>query len=109
MQMATERPPGLLVLQASYTSVETRAAELYPFVIGVRRGESFWRFKHPTIGDAYAELLVQSPELLGIDIRGSAPERIVDQVTCGDVGIEKAVVLPKPLFPLILGKCTMLM
>jgi uncharacterized protein len=24
------------VLQASYTSVETRAAELYPFVIGVR-------------------------------------------------------------------------
>jgi hypothetical protein len=97
MQMATERPLGLLVLQASYTSVETRAAELYPFVIGVRRGESFWRFKHPTIGDAYAELLVQSPEL-GIYIRGSTPERIVDQVTCGDVGIEKAVVLPKPCF-----------
>ena len=36
MQKATERPPGLLVLQAPYTSVETRAAELYPFVIGVR-------------------------------------------------------------------------
>src|SRR5580704_7863734 len=36
VQMATERPPGLLVLQAPYTSVETRAAELCPFVIGVR-------------------------------------------------------------------------
>ena len=36
VQMATERPPGLLVLQAPYTSLETRAAELYPFVIGVR-------------------------------------------------------------------------
>jgi len=67
-------------------------------------GESFWRFKHPTIGDAYAEILVQSPEMLGIYIRGSAPESIVDQVTCGDVGIEKAVVVPKPLFPLILAK-----
>lgn len=67
-------------------------------------GESFWRFKHPTIGDAYAEVLVQSPEMLGIYIRGSAPERIVDQVTCGDVGIEKAVVVPKPLFPLRLEK-----
>ena len=67
-------------------------------------GESFWRFKHPTIGDAYAEILVQSPEMLGIYIRGSAPERIVDQVTCGDVGIEKAVVVPKPLFPLMLAK-----
>ena len=35
VQMATERSPALLVLQAPYTSVETRAAELYPFVIGV--------------------------------------------------------------------------
>jgi hypothetical protein len=67
-------------------------------------GESFWRFKHPTIGDAYAEILVQSPELLGIYIRGSTPERIVDQVTCGDAGIEKAVVVPKSLFPLMLAK-----
>jgi hypothetical protein len=67
-------------------------------------GESFWRFKHPTIGDAYAAILVQSPEMLGIYIRGSASERLVDQVTCGDVGIEKAVVVPKPLFPLMLAK-----
>ncbi|HUI22636.1 MAG TPA: alpha/beta hydrolase [Methylocella sp.] len=36
VQMATERPPGLLVLQAPHTSVETRAAELCPFLIGVR-------------------------------------------------------------------------
>jgi hypothetical protein len=42
--------------------------------------------------------------MLGIYIRGTAPERIVDQVTCGDVGIEKAVVVPKPLFPLMLEK-----
>jgi len=67
-------------------------------------GEAVWRFKHPTIGDAYAETLVQSPELLGIYIRGSASERLMAQVTCGDVGIEKAVVVPKPLFAMILSK-----
>ena len=67
-------------------------------------GESVWRFKHPTIGDAYAAILVQSPEHLGIFIQGSAPERLVDQVTCGDVGIEKAVVVPKSLFPQMLAK-----
>jgi hypothetical protein len=67
-------------------------------------GESFWRFKHPTIGDAYADVLVQSPELLGIYIRGTAPERLVDQVTCGDVGIERAVVVPRALFPLMLER-----
>lgn len=67
-------------------------------------GDSIWRFKHPTIGDAYAATLVQSPEHLGIYIQGSAPERLVDQVTCGDVGIEKAVVVPRALFPMMLAK-----
>lgn len=67
-------------------------------------GENVWQFQHPTIGDAYATILVQSPEHLGIYIEGSAPERLVEQVTCGDVGIEKAVVVPKSLFPQILAK-----
>jgi hypothetical protein len=65
-------------------------------------GDSFWRFKHPTIGDAYAAILIQSPELLGIFVQGAAPDRLVQQVTCGDVGIEKAVIIPKSLFPLML-------
>ncbi len=67
-------------------------------------GESAWQFKHPTIGDAYAAILVQSPEHLGIFVQGTAPERLVDQVTCGDVGIERAVVLPKALFPQMLAR-----
>jgi len=67
-------------------------------------GESIWQFKHPTIGDAYAAILVQSPEHLGIFLQGSAPERLIDQVTCGDVGIERAVVVPKSLFPQMLAK-----
>jgi hypothetical protein len=66
--------------------------------------ESFWQFKHPTIGDAYAGILVQSPELLGIYIQGSAPEKLVEQVTGGEVGIERAVVVPKPLFSMMLSK-----
>jgi fermentation-respiration switch protein FrsA (DUF1100 family) len=37
VQMAMERAPGLLVLEAAYTSVETRSAELYPYVLGVRK------------------------------------------------------------------------
>jgi energy-coupling factor transporter ATP-binding protein EcfA2 len=67
-------------------------------------GEAVWQFKHPTIGDAYAASLVQSPEYLGIFIQGSAPDRLVEQVTCGDVGIEKAIVVPKSLFPQMLTK-----
>ncbi len=67
-------------------------------------GDSIWRFKHPTIGDAYGAMLVQSPELLDIFIRGSVPIKLIEQVTCGDVGIEKAVIIPKVLFPLMLAR-----
>lgn len=66
--------------------------------------EAVWQFKHPTIADAYAAILIESPEHLGIFIQGSAPDRLVEQVTCGDVGIEKAVVVPKSLFSEMLTK-----
>jgi len=63
-----------------------------------------WKFKHPTVGDAYAGLLLQSPELLGIYVRGSPIDKLLGQVTCGDVGLERAVALPKGLFPLVLQR-----
>lgn len=67
-------------------------------------GESIWSFKHPTIGDAYATILSQSPEHLGIFIQGTSPDKLISQVTCGDVGIERAVIVPKSLFPTMLEK-----
>lgn len=36
VQLASEHPPALLMLEAAYTSVETRSAELYPFILFVR-------------------------------------------------------------------------
>lgn len=65
-------------------------------------GDFIWRFKHPTIGDAYAAILAQSPELLGIFLQGSAPDKLIEQVTCGDVGIEKSVIIPNALYPDVL-------
>jgi hypothetical protein len=74
---------------AQYTHVENAAV---------------WRFKHPTVGDAFAGLLLQNPELLGIYVRGSSIDKLMGQITCGDAGIEHAVVLPKTLFPLVLER-----
>ena len=65
-----------------------------------------WRFKHPTIGDAYAATLAFSPELLGIFLSGSSTENFVSQVTCGNVGVEKAVIVPKSLFPMMVARLT---
>tara|TARA_R110001592_G_scaffold942_6_gene5490 strand:+ start:2274 stop:4541 length:2268 start_codon:yes stop_codon:yes gene_type:complete len=63
-----------------------------------------WRFKHPTIGDAYATTLALSTDLLGIFLSGSSTENLLSQVTCGNVGIEKAVVVPKSLFSMMIDR-----
>jgi hypothetical protein len=68
------------------------------------QGENVWQFRHPTIGDAYAASLLLNPEHLGIYIEGSAPEKLLDSVTCGNVNIEKAVVLPSSLYSLMLSR-----
>ncbi len=67
-------------------------------------GASIWRFKHPTVGDAFASLLAGNPELLEIYLQGSSTEDLINQVTCGDVGLERAVIIPKLLFPLMLRR-----
>jgi energy-coupling factor transporter ATP-binding protein EcfA2 len=63
-----------------------------------------WRFRHPTIGDAYAATLAFSPELLGIFLSGSSTENLISQVSCGNVGLEKAVVVPKSLFSMMVTR-----
>lgn len=66
--------------------------------------EAYWRFKHPIIGDAYAEILAENPEMLSIYIHGSSPRKIISQVTCGDVGYKNAVIMPKTLFTTMIAK-----
>ena len=73
-------------------------------VLTMGGGEAVWEFRHPTVADAYGKILVQSTEHLEIFIKGSAPDRLIRQVTCGDVGIENAVVVPKSLLRQMLLK-----
>lgn len=67
-------------------------------------GAAIWKFKHPTVGDAFAELLLKNPELLGIYVQGTSIDELMTQVTCGNVGLEHAVPLPKGLFSLVLKR-----
>ena len=67
-------------------------------------GDAMWQFRHPTIGDAYAGILADNPESLAIFVAGSDPNKLVAQVTCGDVGIERATVVPRSLFHEVMGK-----
>jgi hypothetical protein len=66
--------------------------------------QTVWLFKHPTISDAYATTLALSTDLLWIFLSGSSTENLMSQVTCGNVGIENAVVVPKSLFSTMISR-----
>lgn len=63
-----------------------------------------WKFRHPTVGDALAADLIQNPENLDIFLRGSGTRRLLGQVTCGEVGLENAIVVPPSSFSLMAEK-----
>ena len=66
--------------------------------------DQFWRFRHPTIGDAYGAILAHNPDHVGILVQGSNPERLLNQITCGDVGLQNATVVPRNLFRDVIAK-----
>jgi hypothetical protein len=67
-------------------------------------GESVWRFKHPTIGDAFAASLARKPDLMGIFLAGTPVENLMKQVVCGDVPVQGAVRVPRALFGQVLAR-----
>lgn len=66
--------------------------------------ESIWKYKHPTIGDAFAKYIVDSPDMIEIYLHGSSVDQLLDYITCGDMSIKNAIIIPKKLFNLILEK-----
>lgn len=65
----------------------------------------FWRYKHPTIGDAFALILAQSPDHLQIFVDGTPIERLMELVSCGDTGVQNATILPSSMFVAIANRC----
>jgi hypothetical protein len=64
-----------------------------------------WRYKHPTIGDAFAKHVASSPELVEVYLRGAKPDSILSEVVCAGVEVYGApVVIPDSLHPLLAAR-----
>lgn len=64
-----------------------------------------WRFKHPTIRDAFATVIAEDRELMDIYLTGAPLDRLFSEVTCGDVGIQGAkVIVPPDRFQLLIAR-----
>lgn len=72
---------------------------------------SRWFFRHPTIADAYAALVADSPELIEIYLNGAPTDRLLSDVWCGPSAHdrrESKVRAPKSLYPLVLRRISRL-
>ncbi len=79
--------------------VEGLSAMRDTFVRFVALDEEGWSFKHPTIGDALATLMADDPELMDLYLAGAPLERVLDEVTAGDVALENVkVIIPRSRF-----------
>lgn len=83
------------------TSLEALRSSLVQHI--VRNGASGWVFAHPTMVDAYADLL-RSPELLHHLLTGFPLTVLLSEVTCGDVGVQGAVIVPATNFSMVLDR-----
>ena len=63
-------------------------------------GRSEWRFRHPTIRDAFASHVAEEPELLDIYLAGAPEPRLAREVACGVAGIAGVkVMVPHDRYP----------
>lgn len=66
--------------------------------------ESYWKFKHPTIGDAFSEFIKDSAELIEIYLRGCDVEKLINQVSCGNLKLKNTIVIPNKFHHLIIAR-----
>lgn len=100
-----ERPFRLLNASIGQVRKSVNALEGSLLLREVDDGETFYRFKHPTIRDAYGAVIAEDANLMDVFLRGARAEVLVEEVTCGDVGLEGVkLIVPRDGYSLVLGR-----
>jgi hypothetical protein len=55
-------------------------------------GDQYWRFSHPTIGEATATVATSSPELLDVYLDGAPVRRMIREVCCVGRHVQGAII-----------------
>jgi len=68
-------------------------------------GSYYWRFKHPTIRDAFASLVAEDRELMDIYLTGTPLARLFEEVSCGHLEIPGVkVVVPQDRYEALIAR-----
>ena len=76
------------------------------FIYRIREdGREYWCFRHPSIRDAFAALVGANPEFIDIYLAGTPADKLVDEVTCGDLSIKGVkIIVPPEKYPIVIEK-----
>ncbi len=105
--MSPEDERAIVLLGGSAAEVRSAIVALEgSLLIQVKQGAAFfWRYKHPTIRDAFAALVSENRELMDIYLAGTPVRQLFAEISCGDVGLEGVkVIVPEDRYNLLLGR-----
>jgi hypothetical protein len=72
------------------------------FLLATDDSRAYWRFRHPSMRDAFASLVASDAEVLHIYLQGAPIERIALEVSCGKkLEHGQKILVPRILYPLI--------
>lgn len=107
LKLAAEEQEAIALIGGTAAGVRAALGTLdESFVLRVLQGNSHvWKFKHPSIRDAFAALVAGDPELLDIYLAGTPIDDLMHEVSCGDLGIEGVkVVVPPNRYPALIDR-----
>ena len=111
IEYTNEKKEALTLLGGSVSGVRKATAALKDTLLLQVSEDSgtVWKFKHPTIQDAFANLAASDRELLDIYLIGAPIEHLFNEIVCGAVQIRGASIqIPPDRFSLVLNRISKL-
>jgi hypothetical protein len=68
-------------------------------------GQYSWRFKHPTIRDAFGSLIADEPDLMIVYLAGMPVKSLLNEITCGKMRIKGVkLIIPQEQWPQVISR-----
>ena len=95
IKIATNEQTAIDLLSGTPAGIRTALNHMKEslVVLDESKGAFFWRYKHPTIRDAFAGFVAEDRELMDIYLAGVPLTTLVSEVICGNVKIQGAKVI----------------
>lgn len=95
IDISTNEQQAITLLGGSIKAIRSSFHAMNGSLLAQRfeNGRYTWHYKHPTIQDAFATLVSEDSELMDIYLTGVSLDKLFNEISCGDVGIEGVKVI----------------